>query len=178
MHLYWITYCMQDTVLYLHYKKYYIYWSSSNPLLGGTLDISWATSGRSIGVVQCQWNKIHNNNKSKTTFLHFTECHHEWMAPVMFLPVLCRILLFQTYRVPAMARVYVTRRETFSAAHRLHAPALSDEENKKVRRDNAVNIFAEILTFAAVWSVQQPTRPWSQLCSGGKKHWRSQPYLY
>ena len=92
------------------------------------------------------------------------------MAPVMFLPVLWRILLFQTYRVPAMARVYVTRRETFSAAHRLHAPALSDEENKKVRRDNAVNIFAEILTFAAVWSVQQPTRPWSQLCSGSKKH--------
>ena len=141
MHLYWITYCMQDTVLYLHYKKYYIYWSSSNPLLAGTLDISWATSDRSMGVVQ--WNKIHNNNKRKTTSLHFTECHHEWMAPVMFLPVLCRILLFQTYRVSAMARVYVTRRETFSAAHRLHAPALSDEENKKVRRDNVVNIFVE-----------------------------------
>ena len=31
-----------------------------------------------------------------------------------------------------MAKVYVTRRETFSSAHRLHSKALSDEENRKV----------------------------------------------
>lgn len=28
--------------------------------------------------------------------------------------------------------IYVTRRETFSASHRLHNPKLSDEENKKI----------------------------------------------
>ena len=32
-----------------------------------------------------------------------------------------------------MAKVYVTRRETFSSAHRLHSKALSDEDNRKVR---------------------------------------------
>ena len=31
-----------------------------------------------------------------------------------------------------MAKVYVTRRETFSAAHRLHSNQLSDEENKNL----------------------------------------------
>ena len=28
--------------------------------------------------------------------------------------------------------IYVTRRETFSASHRLHNPELSDEENKRL----------------------------------------------
>ncbi|KAI9202006.1 6-pyruvoyl tetrahydrobiopterin synthase-like protein [Polychytrium aggregatum] len=31
-----------------------------------------------------------------------------------------------------MPIVYITRRESFSAAHRLHAPALSDEENQRI----------------------------------------------
>lgn len=31
-----------------------------------------------------------------------------------------------------MPVVYLTRRATFSAAHRLHNPALSDEENRKI----------------------------------------------
>lgn len=31
-----------------------------------------------------------------------------------------------------MARLYVTRRETFSAAHRLHSPQLSEQENQEL----------------------------------------------
>ena len=31
-----------------------------------------------------------------------------------------------------MALVYLTRRETLSACHRLHSKHLSDEENKKI----------------------------------------------
>ncbi len=31
-----------------------------------------------------------------------------------------------------MPKIYLTRRETFSAAHRLYNPALSDEENEKL----------------------------------------------
>ncbi|MGE0617155.1 MAG: 6-carboxytetrahydropterin synthase, partial [Bacteriovoracia bacterium] len=31
-----------------------------------------------------------------------------------------------------MPKVYITRRETFSAAHRLHNPAFSDAENVRV----------------------------------------------
>ncbi|KAB2838562.1 MAG: 6-carboxytetrahydropterin synthase [Melioribacteraceae bacterium] len=31
-----------------------------------------------------------------------------------------------------MIMIYVTRRETFSASHRLHNPKLSDEENKRI----------------------------------------------
>ena len=43
------------------------------------------------------------------------------------------MFMFQRLMLQSMAKVYVTRRETFSSAHRLHSKALSDEENKKVR---------------------------------------------
>jgi len=31
-----------------------------------------------------------------------------------------------------MSKVYITRRATFSASHRLHSPQLSDEENRRI----------------------------------------------
>ena len=44
---------------------------------------------------------------------------------------------FRRLLLQSMAKVYVTRRETFSSAHRLHSRDLSDEENKKVRSSDA-----------------------------------------
>ena len=67
-----------------------------------------------------------------------------------------------------MAKVYVTRRETFSSAHRLHSKALSDEDNRKVR---LVESFTRpTCTLAAVRAVQQPTWSWSQLCCRGDNY--------
>ena len=50
---------------------------------------------------------------------------------------------FQRLLLQNMAKVYVTRRETFSSAHRLHSRALSDEENKKVRSSEAHGTMSE-----------------------------------
>ena len=54
-----------------------------------------------------------------------------------------------------MAKVYVTRRETFSSAHRLHSKALSDEENRKVRLVEYFTTRTLATSFAIRWNPLQ-----------------------